>query len=134
MNFSSGLRGGHNQRQGRGYGGRFAWGSTKHLGIFYAYCMDSAPFKIFENQVIPTGLDDISKSSRPNLATTRVFLWEPNLFQCGKKTKRYKPFSKFQDFCRRVTNKMYFEETTPGVFIRIGNSALKAIGGLWNTI
>ena len=28
----------------------------------------------FENQVIPTGLHDVSKSFRPNLATTRVFL------------------------------------------------------------
>ena len=35
-----------------------------------------------------------------------------------KKTKIYKPFSKFLDFRRRMTNKMFFEETTPGVFIR----------------
>ena len=35
--------------------------------------MDVAPLKIFENQVIPTGLHDISKSFRPNLATARVF-------------------------------------------------------------
>ena len=35
-----------------------------------------------------------------------------------KKTKIYKPFCKFQDFRRRMTNKMFFEETTPGVFVR----------------
>ena len=36
--------------------------------------MDVAPLNIFENQVLPMGLHDISKSFRPNLATTRVFL------------------------------------------------------------
>ena len=62
----NGRSGGHNVgRSGRGY--------TKHSGIFYAYCMEVAPLHIFENQIIPTGLHDISKSFRPNLSTTRVF-------------------------------------------------------------
>ena len=43
------------------------------LRYFDAYCMDTAPFNIFENQVIPTGLHDVPKSFRPNLATARVF-------------------------------------------------------------
>ena len=42
MNFNSGSRGVRNQKGGRGFRGRFNRGSTKHSGIFYAYCMDSA--------------------------------------------------------------------------------------------
>jgi len=80
--------------------------------------MNSAPLNIFENQVIPTGLHDVSKSFRPNLATTRVFSMGTKFIPIWKKTKIYKPFSKFLDFRRRMTNKMFFEETTPGVFIR----------------
>ena len=66
VNFNAGSCGGRYQRGGRGYRGRFNRGSTKHSGIFDAYCMDSAPLNIFENQVIPTGLHDISKSFKPN--------------------------------------------------------------------
>ena len=42
-----------------------------------------------------------------------------------EKTKIWKPFSKFQDFRRRMTNKMFFEETTPGVFVRNRKFGLK---------
>ena len=54
-------------------GGRFRRSYTKPSGIFDAYCMNVARLNIFENQVIPTGLHDVSKSFRPNLATKRVF-------------------------------------------------------------
>ena len=70
----TGHNGGHGQLRGRGpSGGRFRWGYTKHTGIFDASSMDSKPLNIFENQVIPTGFHGISKSFRPNVATTRVF-------------------------------------------------------------
>ena len=131
-NYSAGSRGGRNFRGGRGFCGRFNRSSTKHSGIFDAYCMDSAPLNIFENQVNPTGLHDISKSFRPNLATTRVFSMGTKFIPVWKKTKIYKPFSKFQDFCRRMTNKMFFEETTPGVFVRNKIFGINAIGGLLN--
>ena len=62
-----------NGRNGGRNGGRSGRGYTKHSGIFDAYCMEVAPLHIFENQIIPTGLHDVSKSFRPNLATTRVF-------------------------------------------------------------
>jgi hypothetical protein len=42
-----------------------------------------------------------------------------------KNTKIWKPFSKFQDFRRRMNNKMFFEETTPGVFERNRKFGLK---------
>ena len=66
--FSGGRTGGRrgsnrNQGQMRGRtGGRNRRGYTKPSGIFYAYCMDVAPLNIFENQVLPTGLHDVSKS------------------------------------------------------------------------
>ena len=85
--YSAGSRGGRNVRGGRGYRGRFNRSSTKHSGIFDAYCMDSAPLNIFENQVLPTGLHDISKSFRPNLATTRVFSMRTKFIPIWKKTK-----------------------------------------------
>ena len=36
------------------------------------YSPDVAPMNIFENQVIPIGIHNISKSFRPNLATIRA--------------------------------------------------------------
>ena len=47
---------------------------TKYSGESDAYCMDIAPLNIFENQVVPMGLHNLSKIFRPNIATTRVFL------------------------------------------------------------
>ena len=44
-------------------------GNTKFLDC---YSMDIAPMNIFENQVIPVGIHNLSKSFRPNLATIRV--------------------------------------------------------------
>ena len=96
MNFSSGSRGGRFRGRGRGYGGRFSRGSTKHSGIFDAYCMNSAPLNIFENQVIPTGLHDVSKSFRPNLATTRVFSMGTKFIPVWKKTKYISLFLTFK--------------------------------------
>ena len=113
--FSAGRALGRGQLRGRGTGGRFQRGFTKHSGIFDAYCMDSAPLNIFENQVLPTGLHDVSRLFRPNLAATRVFSMGTKFIPTRKKAKIYKPLSKFQDFNRRMTNKMFFEETTPGV-------------------
>ena len=47
--------------------------SIKTPGELDDYSMDVAPLNIFQNQVIPTGLHNLSKIFRPNLATTRVF-------------------------------------------------------------
>ena len=71
--FSMGPIRGRGQLRGQGHGGRFNRGSMKQLGNSDPDCMDSAPLNNFENQVIHTGLRDISKRFRPNLATTRVF-------------------------------------------------------------
>jgi len=123
--FNAGRHQSRGQLRGRGRSGRFKRGFTRHSGIFDAYCMDTAPINIFENQVLPTGLHDISKSFRPNLATTRVFSMGTKFIPVWKNTKIWKPFSKFQDFRRRMNNKMFFEETTPGVFVRNRKFGLK---------
>ena len=116
--FNTGRNQNRGQLRGRGRGGRFQRGFKRHSGIFDAYCLDTAPLNIFENQVIPTELHGISKSFRPNFATTRVFLIGTKFIPVWKKTKIWNPFSKFQDFRRRMTNKMFFEETTGVVFVR----------------
>ena len=72
--------------------------------------MDSAPLNIFQNQVVPIGLHDVSKSFRPNLATPGVFSMGTEFIPVWKKVKIYKHFSKFQNFRRRMTKKMFFEE------------------------
>ena len=119
---TSGLNSG--QMRGRS-GGRFRRNFTKQSGIFDTYCMDVAPLNIFEHQVIPTGLYDLSKSFRPNLATTRVFSLGTKFIPKWNKVKIRQPFPKFEDFRRRMTNKMYFEEINPGVFVRNPNFGIK---------
>ena len=58
-----------------------------------AYSMDVAPVSIFENQVIPMGLHNLSKSFKPNLATTRVFSLGTKLIPVWKSMKIVKPFA-----------------------------------------
>ena len=133
--FSGGRTGGRmgtdrNRGQIRGRtGGRNRRGYTKPSGIFDAYCMDVAPLNIFENQVLPTGVHDVSKSFRPNLATTRVFSLGTKFIPQWKNIKIKKPFSKFEDFRRRMTNKMFFEEVSLGSFVR--NPKFKLKNNFW---
>ena len=39
--------------------------------------------------------------------------------------KVVKPFSKFEDFRRRMAHKVFFEETTPGIFVKNKNFHIK---------
>ena len=91
--------------------------------------MDVAPVSIFENQVIPMGLHNLSKSFKPNLATTRVFSLGTKFIPVWKTMKIVKPFSKFEDFRRRMTNKVFFEETTAGTFVKNKTFISKGIFG-----
>ena len=93
--------------------------------------MDSALLYIFENQVLPTGLHDVSKRFRANSATIRVFATARKFIPIWKKAKIYKPFSELQDFRTRMTNKMFVRKL-PWCFCQIGNLALKTVGGLLN--
>ena len=96
--------------------------------------MDVAPINIFENQIIPVGLHNLSKSFRPNLTTTRAFSLGTKFIPVWKQMKVQKPFAKFEDFRRRMSNKVYFTETTPGTFVKNKNFHIKKkIGGLTNS-
>ena len=118
--FGSGNRGrGRGRFFGKG-GKRDNTGSgrsfTKHSGEFDAYCMDVAPLNIFENQVVPMGLHNLSKIFKPNIATTRVFSLGMKFIPVWKKVVVKKPFCGFKEFRRRMTNKMFFERNTTRSF------------------
>ena len=68
--------------------------------------------------MVPTGLHNFSKIFRPNVATTRVFSLGLKFIPVWKKVTIKKPFTGFNEFRRRMTNKMFFEETSPGIFER----------------
>ena len=46
--------------------------SSKPSGMNDPYGIDIAPLNIFENQIIPVGVHNLSKTFRPNKATIRV--------------------------------------------------------------
>ena len=85
-----------------------------------------APLHIFENQVIPMGIHNLSKSFRPNLNTTRVFALGTKFIPKWRKNNFNKAFSNFNDFRRRLNNIIYFEETNPGVFVKNKSFRLKS--------
>ena len=105
-------------RGGRGRRGGSKPNNLKVSGENDAYCMEVAPLNIFENQVVPTGLHNFSKIFRPHVATTRVFSLGLKFIPVWKKVTIKKPFAGFNEFRRRMTNKMFFEETSPGIFER----------------
>ena len=69
---------------------------------------------IFENQVIPIyqlipiGIHNISKSFRPNLATIRVLSLGMKFIPKTQSLMWKRNFSNFEDFRRRMNNKMFF--------------------------
>ena len=46
--------------------------NSKPPGMNDPYGIDIAPLNIFENQVVPVGVHNLSKSFKPNMATIRV--------------------------------------------------------------
>ena len=87
--------------------------------------MSIAPMFIYENQMLPTGIHNLSKSFRPNLATIRVLSLGTKFIPKWKFEKRNNAFKIFNDFIRRMNNKVYFTETKPGVFDRNAKFKLK---------
>ena len=70
------------------------------------YSPDVAPMNIFENLVVPTGIHNLSKIFRPNLATIRV---NGMKFIPKSGTLKWKNiFSNFENFRQRMNNKMFF--------------------------
>ena len=82
------------------------------------YSPDVAPMNIFENQVIPTGIHNLSKSFRPNLATVQVLSLGMKYIPKTQSLVWKIMFSNFEDFKRRMNNQMFFfVEKTPGTFV-----------------
>ena len=107
----------------RGRGGR---PFTRHTGENDPYDMSIAPMFIYENQVLPIGIHNLSKSFRPNLATIRVLSLGTKFIPKWKFEKRNNAFKFFNDFIRKMNNKVYFTETKPGVFERNAKFKLKS--------
>ena len=106
-----GKRGGFRGRGNRG--GRSNQSSYKS-GETDPYDMTIAPLNIYENQVIPVGLHNLSKSFRPNLSTIRVLSLGTKFIPKWKFEKRNNAFLYFKDFLRKMQNKVYFTETKSG--------------------
>ena len=104
--------------------------AIKSRGEVDPYSLDIAPMNIFENQVIPTGIHNISKNFRPNLATIRVLSLGMKFIPKTQSLMWKRNFSNFEDFRRRMNNKMFFfVEKTPGTFIRDKTFRIK---NTWN--
>ena len=74
---------------------------------------------IFENQVISTGIHNLSKIFRPNVATIRVLSLGMIFIPKSDTLKWKNMFSNFESFRQRMNNKMFFfVENSPGTFIR----------------
>ena len=83
------------------------------------YSPDFAPMNIFENQVVPTGIHNLSKIFRPNLATIRVLSLGMKFIPKSATLKWKNIFSNFENFRQRMNNKMFFfVENSPGTFVR----------------
>ena len=108
--------------QARGRGGR---PFVRHTGENDPYDMSIAPLFIYENQVLPIGIHNLSKSFRPNLATIRVLSLGTKFIPKWKFEKRNNALKFFNDFIRKMNNKVYFTETKPGVFERNAKFKLK---------
>ena len=76
--------------------------------------MTIAPLNIYENQVIPVGLHNLSKSFRPNLSTIRVLSLGTKFIPKWKFEKRNNAFTCYNDFTRWMRNKVFFTENKPG--------------------
>ena len=93
---------------------------TKAGGEVDPYSPDFAPMNIFENQVIPTGIHNLSKIFRPNLATIRVLSLGMKFIPKSDTLKWKNMFSNFENFRQRMDNKMFFfVENAPGTFVWI---------------
>ena len=80
------------------------------------YDLDIAPLNVFENQVIPVGIHNLSKSFRPNMATIRVLSLVTKFIPKWRDPNIKHTFKNFGDFNRRMQNNMFFSETSPGTY------------------
>ena len=101
-------RGNRSGGRGGGYRGGRSGRSSNKSGEIDPYDMTIAPLNIYENQVLPVGLHNLSKSFRPNLSTIRVLSLGTKFIPKWKFEKRNNAFMYFKDFLRKMQNKVYF--------------------------
>ena len=80
------------------------------------YRMDVVPLSIFECQIIPVNIHNLSKSFRPNLATVRVLSVGTKFIPTWDHFNWKKTFVNFNDFRRKMNNRAFFVQKTPGFF------------------
>jgi len=81
------------------------------------YGIDRAPMHIFENQIIPVQIHNISKSFKPKLDTVRVLSLGTKFIPKWEKIKTTQTFKWFNDFKNKLNKKVYhFYESKPGIF------------------
>ena len=68
------------------------------------YDMSIASIVIYENQVLPIGIHNLSKSFRPNLATIRVLSFGTIIIPKWKLEKRNNVLKFFNNFIRKMNN------------------------------
>ena len=85
--------------------------NSKFSGMIDPYGIDIAPLNVFENQVIPIGIHNLSKSFRPNMATIRVLSLGTKFIPKWRDPNLKHTFKKFGDFNRRMQTSMFFSET-----------------------
>ena len=78
-----------------------------HEAFFDCYGMDVAPLNLFENQVIPVRIHNISKFFSPNLNTIRVLSLGTKFIPKWKKTKTTQTFKWFNDFKNKLNRQVF---------------------------
>ena len=83
---------------------------------------------IFENQCIPVGIHNLSKSFCPNLNTIRVLSLGTKFIPKWSTTNTKNTFYKFREFKNQMNSKVYFSESEskPGVFEKNKKFRLKS--------
>ena len=105
------------EKPGRGDG----MPNSKPSGMNDPYGIDIAPLNIFENQIIPVGVHNLSKTFRPNMATIRVLSLGTKFIPKWRDANLKFTFKKFEDFKRRLQNKCIFRKLHQVLFVWTNN-------------
>ena len=81
--------------------------ACKSTGEVDPYSPDVAPMNIFEKQVVPTGMHNLSKIFLPNLATIHVLSLGMNFIPKSDMLKWKNMFSNFENFRQKWTTKCF---------------------------
>jgi len=76
--------------------------NAKLSGMHDPFDIDIAPMNIFENQVVPVGIHNLSKSFRPNMATIRVLSLGTKFIPKWRDANLQLTFQNFGDFNRKM--------------------------------